>query len=57
MNDGNQTYLPNQMINLEKHRNIMNSILAIRSSQQSIYNFEKIPLLLKYCEVKKLIFF
>ena len=51
MNDGNQTYLAGNMVNLEKHRTIMGAVLAIRSSQQSLYNFDTNPLLRKYCEV------
>jgi len=51
MNDGNQTYLNNNMVNFEKHRSIMGAIMSIRSSQQSVYSFDVNPHLLKYCEV------
>ena len=51
MNDGNQTFLGESMVNLEKHRTIMGAIMNIRSSQQSNYPFEVNPLLRKYCEV------
>ena len=51
MNDGNQTFLGENMVNLEKHRTIMGAIMNIRSSQQSNYTFEVNPLLRKYCEV------
>jgi len=58
MNDGNQTRLGNNMINLEKHRDIMNAILAIRSSQQSDFKeFAQNPELRKYCEVFFFFFF
>lgn len=51
MNDGNQTYLANSMVNVEKHRSIMSAIMSIRISQQSDYKFNVDESLRKYCEV------
>ena len=51
MNDGNQTYLSNNMVNVEKHRSIMSAIMGIRSSQQSDYKIVVEENLRKYCEV------
>lgn len=41
-NDGNQTFLPNDMINFEKNRSVMGKIMAIRVWQQSKYEFENL---------------
>jgi hypothetical protein len=39
MNDGNATTIGNGMVNFQKFRTIMAKILALRVSQQSVYQF------------------